>query len=198
MTALEIALGDARIPPRIWDKITVDADGCWIWTGTYASAPQTRWKIDGQQKTVNVRRVFYLVTHGGPPPLNAFGGCKSHCVNPAHVKNARSQDLSKEWFEQSSKRTHCKNGHEFAVVGAYEYEANRSDRKPKRYRVCRLCHALRMKATAAKKRRRRLARMSPARRQRFLMLSKRQAEIWRAGKRRTHDGQLSVRHEEAI
>jgi hypothetical protein len=153
--------GDDRLPIRIWEKIAVDQDGCWIWRGTFAGHPQTRWKVDGAFKTVSVRRVIYEAAHG-PCDLPVIGGCKLACVNPLHVKPFARGELEKKRAAER-RPTVCRHGHVLAEVGVYLG-------KVKGGRVvshCRVCAHAGSRVWAEKRRLRRVRRMSPARREEY-------------------------------
>jgi hypothetical protein len=180
-----LTFGDARIPERVWSKITVDSDGHWIWNGVIAGSPQIRWKVEGTFKTVSVRRVLFEFANG-PTTAPAIGGCRCECVNPAHAIAGSSAEITAKW-KQSQDSSRCKRGHVLAEVGTYVRIV-----KGKRVASCRRCWLERQKERNDARYLKRLRRMSPERRASFIRRSAAIRRAWRTGARRCRDGSLSV------
>lgn len=177
-----IEFGDERIPQRIWSKITI-SDGHWLWTGAIAGVPQTRWKVDGVQKTVSVRRILFELATGTTAP--AIGGCRCECVNPAHAVAGTAAEVAASW-DSKQDRTKCVAGHVLGEVGIYF-----STVRGRKVRKCSACHAIHTAAKRDKRRRRRLASMSPERREKFLRKSETQRRLWASGAVRRRDGSIT-------
>ena len=182
--------GDPRIPDRIWSKILVAPNGCWIWMGAFSHAPQVRWKVDGHHKTVNVRRVLFELDRG--PAGEAIGAeCTLRCVRPEHVYAGSHREVcvrsSRARHGDPAQRTTCRRGHLLADVGVYRRTIG-----GRKVRSCRECWALKEKTKRDKRYMRRLARMSPERRATYIRRAAAQRAAWRDGRRRRPDGTLAV------
>ncbi len=182
-----VNFGDPRIEDRIWDKIApCPTTGCWLWTATFAGAPQIRWKIDGKWAVINVRRIFGELA-GVADAKIIIGDC-SHCVNPAHYEIFDSASEASLWAAASLRPTYCKHGH--SLEDAYEY-INGSDGH--RYRRCRTCQSLTTAVYANKAFERRVRSMTSHNRARALRRSARAREMWKSGVLRRPDGTMSPR-----
>jgi hypothetical protein len=177
-----IGFGDARIPARVWEKLIVDnTTQCWTWTGCIAAHPQVRWKVDGKWKVMNARRVF---TNLLGIETEAIGSDQPTCCNPAHFHYGSSSEISKHWNEVNRK-THCVNGHEYAVEGVY-YGISRGVV----VRRCRACHYIQTRRWINKKWKRKLARWKPERRKLYWKRRATLRELWAKGIMRRPDGSI--------
>lgn len=117
--------GDARIPSRIWDKIFVDPDGCWIWRGSLTRPypngyPQAfhHWS-NGDTKLRLVHVWLYEIFIGViPSNLDLDHLCRERCCcNPAHLEpvtrleNVLRGDVPKDICIYGHKRIRGSNRH---------------------------------------------------------------------------------------
>ena len=163
--------GDRRVPARIWDKIHVSAKGHWEWIGCHSGHCQVR--IRG--KTLSVKRYLYEIEHG-PQVAPCVGGCDARCVKPRHqIAGTITEVLRRvQRHRPRALMTHCVNGHDVVVVGIFTYRS-----RGRKIRQCRACQSLAMAKWHAKIKKRRLSRMSPARRKKFVLRSKRARQGWK-------------------
>ncbi len=95
---------------RFWEKVVIDPDGCWLWTGS------TRGSGYGQHRSVYAHREAYEQTHGPiPEGFHIHHVCgRKLCVNPEHLVAVSR----KQHGTLHSKET-CGKGHR--VVGTNVY-----------------------------------------------------------------------------
>jgi len=116
---VEARIGDARLPPRFWDKIQVDGEtGCWLWTAS-KNWGYGVFSWDGRSRRAH--RVAYAELVGPIPDgleldhVRARGCRHLNCCNPRHLEpvthavNARRGDGAKRWRD----KTHCPKGHPY-------------------------------------------------------------------------------------
>lgn len=100
---------------RFWQKVVVNKDGCWGWTGCVAPGGYGRLWLQG--KTVRANRFAYLFLKGAiPDGLVVMHTCDNPpCCNPAHLVLGTDQENITDAIRKGrrGKRTHCKNGHLF-------------------------------------------------------------------------------------
>ena len=127
---------------RIFDRILFTTD-CWEWQGTRTNYGHGCLKMDG--KTHLTHRIMYeLFQDEIPKGLQIDHLCRNPpCCNPAHLEpvtpsiNALRGDVGKHGKQlrgkehPNSKKTHCKNGHEFILKNTI-MDNNK--------RKCRICH----------------------------------------------------------
>lgn len=148
---------------KILSRIIVNEEGCWIWQKKVMKNGYARIKI--KNKSTLVHRAAYTEWRGTiPDGLDLDhrchpndGSCKTatcfhrRCANPYHVEPAtRSENVRKGNLQFTirgyfSRRTHCKNGHEYTEGNTYRIPKN-----PKA-RVCRKCTNIRGKKYRLKK-----------------------------------------------
>lgn len=116
------------LPARLTEKISVDADGCWNWTG--CTQPNGYGKSYHERRTWLAHRLTYSLLIGPiPDGLVVDHLCRNtHCVNPSHleavtqqINNSRSASLS----AQQARRTHCPSGHPLSGDNLYQYKNKR-------------------------------------------------------------------------
>jgi hypothetical protein len=99
---------------RILARVSVDANGCWVWGGTtnpkgYA-ATFFGSRIDGTRKTHAVHRVAYEAWIGPiPDGLTIDHLCENKaCVNPQHLEPVTNRENCRR---RGERMTTCKRGH---------------------------------------------------------------------------------------
>ena len=101
---------------RLLRRVSVDGNGCWLWTGHINhNGYGTLWYLG---KTTRAHRLSHEV-HVGPIPtgLQIDHLCRvRRCVNPAHLETVTSREnvlrgISPTAFNAT--KSHCKNGHPF-------------------------------------------------------------------------------------
>lgn len=139
------------VPPevRFWRYVTAGAeDECWLWRGYRNEAGYGRFS-DSPTTQTGAHRFSYRM-HFGPfdEALTIDHLCFTpSCVNPAHLEAVTlTENVRRAWARsrtpsgQRAKATHCKRGHEYAVVG--QYARGR----------CRACHTASVRRTYARTR----------------------------------------------
>lgn len=161
--------GDERIPSRIWRKIEILPNGCWIWMATFSGQPQARGPGGRASKVINVRRWLFETIYGQQPTGHTIGGCDPRCVHPEHATCAPMSDLIRMRHLDAPPWTHCRRGHEIAAVGFYESCGVR------RCKACQRssCHVQNVRCRA-----KRIAKMSARQLARFLLRSERARRAW--------------------
>lgn len=116
---------------------------CWIWTGALTSRKYGSFQYYQDKPAIGAHVSSYLF-HKGEVPKGMLirHRCNNPpCVNPEHLLLGTPSDNMKDMFESdrhgwtNRKRTHCRRGHEFIVVGVYE----RTKKNGKTDRICRKC-----------------------------------------------------------
>lgn len=134
MTVTALA-GDKRIADRLWRKVRVQPDGCWMWTGN--TAPNGYGSISvGHSARRIAHRMFYeaLIGPAGalldhvchtldPTCPGGFSCPHRRCVNPAHLEPVtHRENLLRSPHTQTSRnaaKTECVNGHPFDETNTY-------------------------------------------------------------------------------
>jgi len=136
-----------RLGKWISDGTVIEGPGgCWLWTGhlndggyaqTAMSAKAVGDYTPGARYRCTVHRWTYeLHIATIPAGLDLDHLCRvRHCVNPWHLEPVtrsvnlkRAVGIGSQW----SKRTHCKNGHEYTAENTYRSARDNA-------RVCRQC-----------------------------------------------------------
>lgn len=152
MQAHDIQFGDDRLPPRFWNKVRREINGCWIWTATRTSG-YGQFAFGG--RLGQSHRVAYSELVGPIPE----GMVCDHlcmevaCVNPAHIEIVTQGENVKRGFAglqlPREPRTHCAVGHALDEDNLYVY--------PTGYRDCRECRRRRSRKQKRKIKELRLA-----------------------------------------
>ena len=156
----ELTLGDLRFPTSFQEKVAVQPNGCWHWTGEIDRDGYPRFKLKGKRYLAH--RYSYLTHHGYIPlkkPLDHLchtrnistcGGGTScahrRCVRPDHLEPVTSRENSRRGhsWDHMKARTHCPQGHPYSGKNLYVHPV-------KGGRYCRTCNR---EKQAARKRRR--------------------------------------------
>lgn len=119
---------EARARERFWSKVTEAPNGCWVWraanNGGYG-------RFQYYDKVAVAHRWAYEQMVGEiPDGLHLDHLCRNpSCVNPSHLDPVPSIVNIRRGNAVS--RTHCRNGHEYAVSGqsvAIDSQGRRSKR----------------------------------------------------------------------
>lgn len=129
---------------KLMEQVTVDPDGCWIWTGATNSADYGIMRV--KNKLTLVHRLSHEFFKG--EILNGLTIdhlCRVRkCINPSHLEAVTNKENILRGIgitAQESKQTHCKRGHKFTPK-------NTAVRRGKR--CCRKCETIRSLAYRAK------------------------------------------------
>lgn len=106
-----------------------DIDRCWEW-GSYKSQLGYGKFAIGKKKFL-AHRLSFLISRGEIP--NGVSVCHScdnpSCVNPDHLFLGSHSDNMRDMYtkrrDYHSKKTHCKNGHEYAGDNIRQYKGLR-------------------------------------------------------------------------
>lgn len=124
---------------RFWAKVD-KTETCWLWTAGKDRRGYGKFKSQG--KTVRAHRYSYMLVNGSIP--NGLFVCHEcdvpGCVNPQHLwlgppsSNTRDMVLKNRHGAHMKPGTHCRNGHEYAVVGTFIHKGKREKRQCKECR----------------------------------------------------------------
>jgi hypothetical protein len=126
-------------------RCTVDANGCWLWTGF--KHPKGYGSTSYRNRSTNVHRAMYQAVHGvklRPDQFVCHRCDVPSCCNPEHLflgnNDVNMADKCAKGRHHEMKVTHCPRGH------AYD-EAN-TEIKPNGSRSCRTCCRARQRIKA--------------------------------------------------
>ncbi|MFJ6579277.1 HNH endonuclease signature motif containing protein [Streptomyces sp. NPDC091368] len=126
---------DQGVLDRLWGRISVDSDGCWLWTGR--RLPTGYGRIQIARSDMYAHRVVYMIVTGViEDGLHLDHLCRNPpCCNPDHLEpvTCRENILRSPVAIAAinAKKTHCKRGH--ALTGGNVVLASNGSRR------CRTC-----------------------------------------------------------
>jgi len=138
---------------RFVKYLSINDQGCWIWTGGKTSGNSKSPKDRGgygkfwlRGRSVAVHRLLYTATHGPiEDTLDHRPTCDRACCNPAHLEDVpigvnvlRGHGV----MAQHARKTHCKRGHPLAGDNLVHVPGGR---------MCRLCRNLSYRAYRQRK-----------------------------------------------
>ena len=124
---MSVNFGDAKLPPRFWDKVELDVlTGCWNWTAQVDRHGYGRFTWAGRRALAH--RCAYIVLVGDvPAELVMDHLCRvRRCANPAHLEVVTTEENTRRGRYATA--THCRNGHAYDEANTYVYRGNRSCR----------------------------------------------------------------------
>lgn len=125
---------------RFWQKVEINPDGCWNWTG---STTKGYGQFGLKGRLVYAHRYSYQTLVGEVPSgLELDHLCRNRqCVNPQHLEEVTHSVNIKRGLGPSISRqrqlskTHCPSGHPYDNTNTYVTSQGK--------RHCRACHTLR-------------------------------------------------------
>ncbi len=122
----------------IWRaRSTVNANGCWVWTGVVDGAGYAYASVKGIRR--NLHRIIYFHLHpNADNDLELDHLCREpRCWNPSHLELVSHQENVHRGNagKRLAARSHCVNGHEFTIENTRIY--HKSDTCMQR--ICVLC-----------------------------------------------------------
>jgi hypothetical protein len=115
---------------RLLDKVAIDENGCWRWTGFISHKGYGRFRF---ASNVGHAHRFAYVALVGPigDGLEIDHRCRVRdCVNPEHLEAVtHAENLKRR--HPNGLQTHCREGHEFTPDNTYQ--------RPNGTRLCRIC-----------------------------------------------------------
>ena len=147
---------EVPLAQRLWRRVGVDENGCWIWVGVKRRDGYGWIRVDGIARPVH--RLSYEALVGPiPPGLQIDHLCRvTSCCNPEHLEpvTPRVNSLRSESpLAKNARKTHCPQGHRYAgdnLIVRYPPSS------PNGNRVCRACETARLRERSRMLRERRL------------------------------------------
>jgi hypothetical protein len=113
-----VAYGDPRVPQRLWDKVEIQPNGCWLWTGARWGYQKRYGAAFYERFTWRAQRLFYtLLVRPVTDVEHVHHECRNGlCVNPAHLEALPQEE---HWGHGHADKTHCPHGHEYTPENTY-------------------------------------------------------------------------------
>lgn len=133
---------------RFWEKVSIEPDGCWLWTGNTDRKGYGSMRVKSTGGPGSFARPHRLAYehYVGPLPdgLVADHLCRTRaCVNPAHIEFVTNRENILRGEAPSAihaRKTRCSRGHEFTPENTYTSRGrNRTGRQ------CKACCKIRAK-----------------------------------------------------
>ena len=124
---------DSRLPQRFWEKIEINDNGCWLWTGAKNSQGYGHMLVgsrtDNSRRYVKVHRLAYerLVGKISAPHLDHL--CRQRdCANPAHLQPVTAK-INVRRGQGHGSEPECPYGHPYDEHNTYRHAGKRFCRK---------------------------------------------------------------------
>lgn len=127
---------------RLWPRVVVDANFCWVWMGARARFGHGSMTIEGRRRSPH--QIAWLLAHAViPDGLQVLHRCDvPACINPDHLFLGTQADNMADMRSKgrgfigdpgagNRAKTHCAQGHPYD---------EKNTRLTKTGRVCRACH----------------------------------------------------------
>jgi len=116
---------------RFWDKVDIDDNDCWNWTGSKNDLGYGRFGING--KVIRTHRYSYeLFNKPIPKGLVIDHLCRNtSCCNPQHLEPVTQQENCSRGMTgqyEHKRRTHCKRGHKLTPENISYHSSNKHGR----------------------------------------------------------------------
>ena len=120
---------------RFWEKVTIQANGCWTWNGRLSGGGYGQFKTGGKYRAAHryAYETTVLTIKGG---LTLDHICRNRsCVNPLHLEPVTQREnilRGISFAASNAKKTHCPKGHDLSGGNLRFHNGKRH---------CRKCHA---------------------------------------------------------